>query len=59
MRKSFQKSMGFGAAPAWFAASLLALALALWQGPALAQARNDIVPDAWQGDVLRPKPDMQ
>jgi polar amino acid transport system substrate-binding protein len=60
VRKSFQKSVGFGAAPAWFAASLLALALiALWQGPARSQARNDIVPDAWQGDVLRPKPDMQ
>jgi polar amino acid transport system substrate-binding protein len=24
----------------------------------LAQARNEIVPDTWQGDVLRPKPDM-
>jgi polar amino acid transport system substrate-binding protein len=27
--------------------------------PALAQVRNDIVPDAWQGDALRPKPDMR
>jgi polar amino acid transport system substrate-binding protein len=26
--------------------------------PAAAQVRNDIVPDAWQGDALRPKPDM-
>jgi polar amino acid transport system substrate-binding protein len=25
---------------------------------AFAQVRNDIVPDTWQGDVLRPKPDM-
>jgi polar amino acid transport system substrate-binding protein len=25
----------------------------------LAQVRNDIVPDTWQGDVLRPKPDMR
>ena len=32
----------------------------LWLGsaPASAQVRNDIVPDTWQGDVLRPKPDM-
>ena len=38
-----------------------ALALALvWltPAPALAQARNEIVPDTWQGDVLRSKPDM-
>ena len=25
---------------------------------ALAQAKTDIVPDVWQGDVLRPKPDQ-
>ena len=37
-----------------------ALALAcLWPGEAGAQVRNDIVPDAWQGDALRPKPDMR
>ncbi len=24
----------------------------------MAQVRNDIVPDTWQGDALRPKPDM-
>ena len=42
-----------------FAAGLLALALlAFGPSPASAQARNDIVPDAWQGDILRPKPDM-
>jgi polar amino acid transport system substrate-binding protein len=42
------------------AAGLLALALfAFGPTPALAQARNDIVPDAWQGDILRPKPDMR
>jgi polar amino acid transport system substrate-binding protein len=48
----------------WSAAAslgLAALALALvWlkPAPALAQARNEIVPDTWQGDVLRSKPDM-
>ena len=26
---------------------------------AQAQPKTDIVPDAWQGDVLRPKPDMR
>ena len=39
------------------AAAALAL-IALLPAPASAQVRNDIVPDAWQGDVLRPKPDM-
>ena len=41
----------------WLAAGALALA---WLGSASAsaQVRNDIVPDTWQGDVLRPKPDM-
>ena len=37
--------------------ALLAL-VTLLPAPASAQVRNDIVPDAWQGDVLRPKPDM-
>ena len=37
---------------------LAAAALLLLPAPASAQVRNDIVPDAWQGDVLRPKPDM-
>ncbi len=51
---------GSKAASSWFAACLFALALmALGQSPASAQVRTDIVPDAWQGDVLRPKPDMQ
>ena len=41
-------------------ASVLALlaVMALLPAPASAQVRNDIVPDAWQGDALRPKPDM-
>ncbi len=39
--------------------SLAVIALAwLVPLPASAQVRNDIVPDTWQGDVLRPKPDM-
>ena len=37
---------------------LAAAAFLLLPAPASAQVRNDIVPDAWQGDVLRPKPDM-
>ena len=41
---------------AWVLALLAVMALS--PAPALAQVRNDIVPDAWQGDALRPKPDM-
>jgi polar amino acid transport system substrate-binding protein len=42
------------------ALAALALAgLAPLSAPASAQVRNDIVPDTWQGDVLRPKPDMR
>jgi polar amino acid transport system substrate-binding protein len=40
-----------------FCAGLL-LALFVAQTPALAQAKTDLVPDVWQGDVLRPKPEM-
>lgn len=40
-----------------FAALVLGLAC-LWPVAAGTQIRNDIVPDAWQGDALRPKPDM-
>jgi polar amino acid transport system substrate-binding protein len=36
----------------------LLLALFVAQTPALAQAKTDLVPDVWQGDVLRPKPEM-
>jgi polar amino acid transport system substrate-binding protein len=46
-----------GAAPLGLAALALAF-LWLIPAPALAQAKNEIVPDTWQGDVLRPKPDM-
>jgi len=45
------------AAPVWFAACALALCW-LSPAPAAAQVRNDIVPDTWQGDALRPKPDF-
>lgn len=37
-------------------AVLLAFIAAL--APASAQTKSEIVPDVWQGDVLRPKPDM-
>ena len=40
-----------------FAAAALVFAT-LQPTPSVAQVRNDIVPDTWQGDVLRPKPDM-
>jgi polar amino acid transport system substrate-binding protein len=40
-----------------FCASLL-LGLLAAHPFALAQAKTDIVPDVWQGDVLRPKPDQ-
>ena len=49
------KPRRFRAAPLWLAAAALAWLVPV---PALAQVRNDIVPDTWQGDVLRPKPDM-
>jgi polar amino acid transport system substrate-binding protein len=43
--------------PYWLAGLLLTL---LWlPAPALAQVRDQIVPDIWQGDVLRPKPDLR
>jgi polar amino acid transport system substrate-binding protein len=41
---------------AWVLALLAFMALP--PAPVAAQVRNDIVPDAWQGDALRPKPDM-
>ena len=47
-----------GAAPYWFAALTLAF---VWLVPAAAhaQAASAIVPDNWQGDALRPRPDMK
>ncbi len=42
---------------AWVLAALTLVALP--PASASAQVRNDIVPDAWQGDALRPKPDMK
>ncbi len=42
---------------AWVLAALAVVVLL--PTPVLAQVRNDIVPDAWQGDALRPKPDMR
>jgi len=54
----FPEATSAGTAPFWFAALALALAVLL-PSPVLAQARSDIVPDIWQGDVLRPRPDMK
>jgi polar amino acid transport system substrate-binding protein len=46
------------AAPYWLGALALLL---VWLPPAagFAQTTRDIVPDVWQGDVLRPKPDLK
>jgi polar amino acid transport system substrate-binding protein len=44
--------------PAVALAILAALIAAVVASPSFAQARNDIVPDAWRGDVQRTKPDM-
>ena len=61
MKKSgpvIPQPMKRGAAPYWLAALALAIA---WLLPAAAhaQATSAIVPDNWQGDALRPKPDMK
>lgn len=47
-----------GTAPYWLAALALAI---VWLLPvtAHAQAESAIVPDNWQGDALRPRPDMK
>src|SRR5262249_51540333 len=37
-------------------AALLAVLAAI--APASAQTKSEIVPDTWQGDALRPKPDL-
>ena len=46
--------------PALYGLAVLALML-LWlvPAPAHAQGRSAIVPDNWQGDALRPKPDLK
>ena len=44
---------------AYWLAVLLAALLAFSPEQAAAQTKTDIVPDTWQGDVLRPKPDMR
>jgi polar amino acid transport system substrate-binding protein len=43
--------------PLWLVAGALVLGC-LGPSPAAAQVRTDIVPDTWQGEALRPKPDM-
>jgi polar amino acid transport system substrate-binding protein len=48
----------------WVASARLALlTLLVWGGlavaPAPAQTKTEIVPDIWQGDVLRPKPEFR
>ena len=47
---------------AWLLPALAVLAAiaagVLLPAPAFAQTKTEIVPDAWQGDVLRPKPDV-
>lgn len=53
---SILKSPRLPLAAFWLVAT--ALLSILPPAPASAQVRNDIVPDTWQGDVLRPKPDM-
>jgi polar amino acid transport system substrate-binding protein len=49
------------AAPHWLAVLALALLWLIPASPAHAQthARSNIVPDSWQGDALRPKPDLK
>jgi polar amino acid transport system substrate-binding protein len=49
-RRSVVRALSFSAA--------LLVALLAAQPSALAQAKTDLVPDVWQGDVLRPKPEM-
>jgi len=53
--------MRLAAAPYWLAVLALALLCLIPAPPAQAQprARSNIVPDAWQGDALRPKPDLK
>ncbi|HUW73766.1 MAG TPA: transporter substrate-binding domain-containing protein [Methyloceanibacter sp.] len=52
------RSLGRGSAPCWLVALAIALVWLL-PAPAHAQARGTIVPDNWQGDALRPRPDLK
>jgi polar amino acid transport system substrate-binding protein len=49
------------AAPYWLAVLALAFLCLIPASPTQAQprARSNIVPDSWQGDALRPKPDLK
>ena len=58
LRRVLSALTGFGSAPLWLAA-LFCVLLALQPDQAAAQAKNEIVPDTWQGDALRPKPDLR
>lgn len=56
--KSLDRPRCLRGAPLFLAACALAI-VSLWPAAAPAQVRNDIVPDTWQGDALRPKPDLR
>ncbi len=61
MLRSFIHSFGWQRlrqAPVVFALLGTLIALSPDRAVAQAQTKNDIVPDNWHGDVLRPKPDM-
>jgi polar amino acid transport system substrate-binding protein len=58
LRRFLSALTGLGPAPLWLAVLVCAL-LVLEPNQAAAQAKNEIVPDTWHGDALRPKPDMR
>jgi polar amino acid transport system substrate-binding protein len=58
LRRFLSGLTGLGPAPLWLAVLVCAL-LILEPNQAAAQAKNEIVPDTWHGDALRPKPDMR
>ncbi len=57
LRSLLRLTPGSSASPLWLTA-LFAVLLVLPPREAEAQAKNEIVPDTWQGDALRPKPDL-